>query len=42
MKIPVVLIVGEKDMEAREVSVRLRDREEKVKLEELAEFLKAL
>ena len=39
MKIPVVLIVGEKDMEAREVSVRLRNKEEKVALEELAKYL---
>jgi len=39
MKIPVVLIVGEKDMEAREVSVRLRNKEEKVALKELAKYL---
>ena len=42
MKIPVVLIVGPKDVEAGEVSVRLRDSEQKVKLEKLAEFLKNL
>ena len=42
MKIPVVLIVGEKDMEGREVSARLRDREEKVKLEDLAEFIRGV
>lgn len=41
MKIPVVLIVGEKDAEAREVSVRTRDGEEKVKLSDLAEWLVA-
>ncbi len=40
MKIPVVLIVGLKDAEAREVSVRTRDGEEKVKLEELAGWLR--
>lgn len=42
MKIPCVLIVGPKDAEAKEVSVRLRDKEEKVKLSELAEYLKGL
>jgi threonyl-tRNA synthetase len=42
MKIPVVLIVGPKDVEAGEVSVRLRDSEEKVKLAELKDFLKNL
>lgn len=39
LKVPVVLIVGSKDAEAKEVSVRLRDGEEKVKLEDLVEFL---
>ena len=42
MKIPCVLIVGPKDAEAKEVSVRLRDKEEKVKLSKLAEYLKEL
>lgn len=42
MKIPVVLIVGPKDAEAKEVSVRLRDKEEKVKLADLAEYLQKL
>lgn len=41
-KIPVQLIVGPKDKEAREVSVRTQEGEEKVPLEKLAEFLKAL
>ena len=41
-KIPVVLIVGPKDAEEGIVSVRLRDREEKVKLAELADYLKSL
>ena len=40
MKIPVVLIVGPKDVEAGEVSVRKRDSEEKVKLADLVEYLK--
>ena len=40
LKIPCVLIVGEKDAEEGIVSVRLRDREEKVKLADLAEFLR--
>ncbi len=39
MKIPVILIVGEKDREAVEVSVRLRDKEEKIKLKKLSEYL---
>ena len=42
MKIPAVLIVGPKDAEAKEVSVRLRDKEEKVKLTKLADYLKGL
>jgi len=40
MKIPVILIVGPRDAEAGEVSVRTRDGEQKVKLEALAEFIK--
>ena len=39
MKIPVQLIVGPKDKEAGEVSVRLREGEKKVKLADLKEFL---
>lgn len=39
MKIPVVLIVGEKDAATREVSVRTREGEEKVKLDELQGWL---
>lgn len=42
MKIPVQLIVGPKDMEAREVSVRTQSGEEKVALDQLAEYLKGL
>ncbi|MBQ6605544.1 threonine--tRNA ligase [Candidatus Saccharibacteria bacterium] len=42
MKIPAILIVGEKDMEAGEVSIRLRDKEEKVKLKGLAKYLRGL
>lgn len=42
MKIPVQMVVGPKDKEARTVSLRLRDREEVVKLEELQHFLKRL
>ena len=42
MKIPAVLIVGPKDAEANEVSIRLRDKEEKVKLTKLAEYLRGL
>ena len=42
MKIPVLLIVGEKDAEDKVVSVRLRDSEQKVKIDELEEFLRGL
>lgn len=42
MKIPALLVVGPKDAEENVVSVRLRDKEEKVKLTKLAEFLKKL
>ena len=42
MKIPCVLIVGPKDAEAGEISVRLRDSEEKVKLTELKAFIEKL
>lgn len=42
MKIPVQLIVGPKDMEAGEVSVRTQAGEEKVVLAELVDYLKAL
>ncbi len=38
-KIPALLIVGPKDAENGEVSVRLRDKEEKVKLDELENYL---
>ncbi len=42
MKIPIVLIVGPRDAEAQEVSVRLKDEEKKVKLSELKAFLEDL
>ena len=42
MKIPCVLIVGPKDAEAGEISVRLRDSEEKVRLTELKAFIEKL
>ncbi len=41
-KIPVQLIIGPKDKEAREVSVRSQSGEEKVQLDKLAEYLSAL
>ena len=41
MKIPVVLIIGEKDAADRVVSVRTREGEEKVKLDELTGWLVA-
>jgi len=42
MKIPVQLIVGPKDMEASEVSIRTQSGEEKISLEQLAEYIKSL
>lgn len=42
MKIPVQLVIGPQDAEAGEVSVRLQEGESKVKLTELAEYLKGL
>lgn len=41
-KIPVQLIVGPKDKEAREVSVRTQSGEEKVAIDQLPDFLKGL
>lgn len=41
-KIPVQLIVGPKDKEAREVSVRTQTGEEKVSLDKLSEYLQQL
>lgn len=41
-KIPVQLIIGPKDKDAREVSVRTQNGEEKVSLDALADYLKAL
>lgn len=42
MKIPVTLIIGPKDAEAGEVSVRLKDGEQKVALSKLNDFLTSL
>jgi threonine--tRNA ligase len=39
-KIPMQIIVGQKDQDAQEVSVRTRDQETKVKLDQLMEFIK--
>ena len=39
MKIPCVIIVGPKDAENNVVSARLRDKEEKIQLSELADYL---
>lgn len=41
-KIPVQLIVGPKDAEAREVSVRTQEGERKVPLDNLSTYLKDL
>lgn len=42
LKIPAQFIIGPKDAEARQVSVRLRDKEEKIMLDQLAGYLKGL
>ncbi len=42
LKIPVQLIVGPKDQEAAEVSVRTKDKEEKIALADLKSYLQAL
>ena len=42
MKIPVQLIIGPKDKESREVSVRTQSGEQKVKPTELADYLRGL
>lgn len=42
LKIPIQLIVGPKDKEAREVSVRTRTGEEKMPLDKLAEYIKGV
>ncbi len=42
MKIPVQLIVGPKDVEANEVSIRTQSGEQKVALADLAEYIKGL
>lgn len=42
IRIPVQLIIGPKDKEAREVSVRTRDGEEKVGIDQLKEYLQGL
>ena len=42
MKIPVVLIIGPKDAESGEVSIRLKDSEAKVKLKGLKKYLEEL
>lgn len=42
MKIPVQLIVGPKDKDAREVSIRTRQGEQKISIDALAEFLRGL
>ena len=39
-KIPMQIIVGQKDQEVQEVSVRTRDQETKVKLDQLVDFIK--
>jgi len=41
-KIPVQLIIGQKDKDAREVSVRTQSGEEKIKLDELKGYLLSL
>lgn len=42
MKVPAILVVGPKDAEEGIVSVRLRDKEEKIKLSSLGKYFKKL
>lgn len=42
LKIPVLIIVGPKDVEEGIVSLRLRDKEDKIKLSALADYLRGL
>lgn len=42
MKIPVIIVVGPKDVEAQTVSLRLKDDEKTIELVELAKFLENL
>ncbi|MBQ9018083.1 threonine--tRNA ligase [Candidatus Saccharibacteria bacterium] len=42
LKIPVIIIVGEKDAAAGTVSLRLRDKEETLKIDDLAKYIKEL
>lgn len=42
MKVPVVLVIGNKDAKAEQVSIRQRDLEEKVLLQELPRYLQRL
>ena len=42
MKIPVQLIIGQKDKDAREVSIRTQSGEEKIKLSDLASYIQKL
>lgn len=42
MKIPCVIIVGPKDAEGKTVSIRLRDKEEKIKFDELSDYIRGL
>ncbi len=42
MKLPVILIVGEKDKEGKTVSMRLKDKEETIKLKDLKKYLEKM
>ena len=42
MKVPIQLIVGPKDQEAREVSVRTQSGEEKMAFDQLVSYLRGL
>jgi threonyl-tRNA synthetase len=42
MKIPLIIIAGPRDAESEQVSVRVRDKEETVTLDKLAEYIKSL
>ena len=42
LKVPVIIIVGPRDVESRLVSLRLRDKEEKISLDNLQEYISSL
>ena len=42
LKIPAIIVIGPKDMEAKTISIRLKDSETTIKFKELEKFIKDL